>query len=505
MSVSAETRPSFNPLFGVFILVLAAVLAISVTLMGNLAVFGLLAAFLFILFVGYPVLGLYATTALLLLSGSAGVIGFVSEGSTLAVTLAKLCGLAALSAWAINVLTRKIHVELSAPVVLLGAFCVWALTGSVLSVDVRQTWPEWIRLITLFGYFLLAVNTLNSRRNIHIFVILLLLCGLAMSFVAVAQYCLPQYHFAGAEAWRGLGAVEGAYIDQESLQGEAAIRVSGRAGHSNWLAMIVLLILPLNFYWYSLAKTKKLKALIIFTIGIELVTLVLTYTRTGLMIGLVLGFLLLLKKFVRVSALRVFAFLFAVVIAWSLLPGAYKERVLSPKQYTGSKSVQSRIELQKAAGRYFLENPVVGLGMGGFGLEFIHERNDTAQMMKFMVNKQGWLPVFIGTHNMPLQLGCDTGAIGLVLFSAFFVLMMRRLFLMEKQYRAAGDVQGAALASALFVSLIGFMFCTVFLHALLQKIWWMIAALAVVLPLYAVNFKEGLASVAPRTDEAGPE
>lgn len=486
-------------------ILLAVVYGVAVLLLGKMALVALVGTVMFLLFIYFPVLGLYATTALLLLSGSRGIVGVV-EGGALALTLARLCGTAALGAWIVNLLVRKIRFEFDWPVILLSSFCGWALLSSLVSPERGQVIPEWIRLVTLLGFFLLAVNTLNSPRNLHYFLLLIMICGLIMSFFAVAQYVFPNYQFAGAEPWQSLkmGAGDAAYIDQESLQGESAIRVSGRAGHSNWLALVILLILPLNSYWFSVAKTRKLKCFIAFMAAIEVVTLVLTYTRTGLVIGVVLGVLLLLKRLVRMTPIRLFTALGVLVLGWAMLPNAYKERVLSPKQYTSSRSVQSRLELQKSAARYFLENPVFGLGSGGFGTQFVHEGGHTAAMMRSYVRYAGWQPVFIGTHNMYLQLGADTGAVGLALYLAFLVIMLRRLYLTERYFEMKGDTQGAAMASAIFVSLIGFALCAVFLHALGQKIWWMVAAAAVVLPLYRMDFRNGLEPRGGWSTEARP-
>jgi len=180
------------------------------------------------------------------------------------------------------------------------------------------------------------------------------------------------------------------------------------------------------------------------------------------------------------------------VFGWIVLPQPYKERVFSPQQYTRSTSVQSRLDMQEAALRYFAQNPLFGYGSGGFGTQFIHERNQSAALMRMYVKYAGWQPVFIGTHNMYLQLLADTGFVGFCLFMAFLTLLLRQLYLKEKRCIAEGDAQGAAMASALFVSLVAFVLCAVFLHGLSQKIWWMIAAAAVVLCLYNMSFKEGL-------------
>lgn len=463
----------------------AIALATAILYAETLAIFALIGIIFLTAFVWYPVLGLYATTVLLLLSGSGGIVGFVGGMDTLAVTLAKLCGTAALAAWALNLLTRKLPIALSAPVLLLGGFCLWLALGTLLSPTVVQQWPEWLRLITLLGYFLLAINTLNTSKNLRTFVLLLLLCGIVMSAVAVLQYIIPAWHTTGT-----LGSTSGAYIDPDSLQGDAAIRVSGRAGHSNWLAMILLLILPLNTYWFSIAKSNRLRLFILLGSALELLALVLTFTRTGLLIGSLIFCALLIKSMVRISPLRLCTFLFALVVAWILLPAPYKERVMTPKQYTQSTSVKSRIELQDAAARYMIENPIVGLGAGGFGINLIRENTKTAHTMKYMVERQGWDAIFIGTHNMFLQIGCDAGVVGLTIFLFFLYALLRALLQSERRYRSNGDKQGQALAGALLISIVGFVFCAIFLHALQQKIWWMIAAAATALPMYNLDFRD---------------
>lgn len=490
MSVNTyQSGSGINPWQVLGFLLLAAILCVGIVALQENAIYLLIATMLFVAFVHVPVLGLYATTLLLLLSGSQGILGSVQEGA-IAVTLSRLCGTAALGAWLINILARKISFQLNAPAIWLCVYCAWALFSTVMSLEVGELFPEWFRLVTLLGFFLLAVNTLNTPRKLHIYVVILVFSGMVMSLVAVIQVVTPQLQVAGIEAWRTLGSADVAFIDQESLQGEAAIRASGTAGHSNWLAMALLLILPLNAYWWKVCNNWRCKTFILMSTALEVLALVFTYTRTGLVIGVVLGLLLLFKQLVRMTPLRVCAFLLALIAAWLALPQPYKERVLNPKQYTESRSVQSRFELQEAAAEYAIANPVFGLGTGGFGTEFVRENNRTARTMKYFVDYAGWQAVFIGTHNMYLQIASDTGFVGLFFFICFYVLTVRGVMRAEDRFRQDGDVWGETLCASLFVSLIGFALVAVFLHALTQKIWWMITAAAIVIPLYNMHFKD---------------
>ncbi|MCL4217159.1 MAG: hypothetical protein KJ052_09185, partial [Candidatus Hydrogenedentes bacterium] len=55
-----------------------------------------------------------------------------------------------------------------------------------------------------------------------------------------------------------------------------------------------------------------------------------------------------------------------------------------------------------------------------------------------------------------------------------------------------GDTRMAALGSSLEISLWSFIVCAFFLHALQQKIWWMMAAAGAIYPVYRIGIQERL-------------
>lgn len=491
MSIAAGERNLTSPatLLGLF--ALACVLALGIVASAKLAIFGLVGALFFVYFMMYPVLGLYATTVLLLLQGSSGVLSLVNDAAPMAITVASLGGAAALAAWLANMLIRKTGLVLNWPILMMAGFIGWALFATILGVNFGSEFPHWARLAVRFAYFVFAINVLNSRRKIQYFVLTILVCSFFMAGSGVMQYFMPSLQVTASEAVAGVGGSggDGAFVDQESLQGEAAVRVSGRAGHSNWLAMILLVVLPLNYFWMTLAKTKRTKLLVLAAVALEIVALVLTFTRTGVIIGVVIAALFLMRGLVRITPLRIFAVLGMMAMAWTALPGPYKERVLNFSMYTSSVSVNSRLELQKAAARYTIENPITGLGVGGFGEEFVHEGNETSATMRYMVYHNGWQAIFIGTHNMYLQITADTGLVGLVFYLAFFVVLLNRLFALRRYYIAKEDHLGSTLTDTSLIAIIAFLVCAIFLHALHQEIWWMLVALGVALEQYRIDFR----------------
>jgi len=463
-------------------LALGAVLGVAIFASGGYAVMALAGVLAFALYARYPAVGLYVTTVLLLLSGSAGVLGALRVAVPL--TLAKVSGAALLVAWAGNVLVRRQRVHVGKEMIILAAFFAWAGVGVFASSYYQQQWPEWVRLATLVAFFALSVQLLDSPATLHRYLVLLCVCGLLMSLFAIAQYFIPALQLDVATAVQSLGAgAEGAYIDPDSLSGGAAVRVSGRAGHSNWLAMALLVLLPLNAYWFGTARTRRMQGAVLLTAGCELIALVLTFTRTGFLIGFVAAALLLFRRLIHVGPRRATALAMVVFLSWFLLPGPYKERVLTFTQYSRSDSVSHRLELQEAAFDIMTESPVWGVGLGGFGTHIIEKTSQVAYIMRWLVEDQNWNPVFLGAHNLYLQLACDTGLVGLALILLFFGALLRRLRRARQDFEARGEDRLARMTAVLGVSMLTFLCAGIFLHALQQKIWWMIAAVATVIAM----------------------
>jgi O-antigen ligase len=301
-----------------------------------------------------------------------------------------------------------------------------------------------------------------------------------MSAYALLQYMMPSLQFSEASGFAGIGAgAEKAFVDYEGVQSGPAIRVSGRSGHSNWLALALLLILPLNTYWFASAQSRKGKVLASLAVLFEVIALVLTFTRLGLLVGVTVAVVLVAKRLVRFNPYRVSALAVALVLAWFVLPAPYKERVLDFTQYSSSRSTEARMDLQAYAWDYMQDRPVAGIGIGGFGMRFQEEDHWVAAHLRYLIDHHGWNPVYYGPHNLYLQLGSETGVVGLLLFAVLLVFLLRNIHQAQKALKRTGDAKAALLAGAIEVSLLSFVFCAVFLHALLQKIWWMVAAAAV--------------------------
>lgn len=474
----SSTRGGINPLSALIVILLAVAVAVGIIAVEERAVIGLVGLVLVFYFLRNPVVGLYLTTALLLLSGLIGGLGILPYGAPS--TAAKACGAATIAAWVLNVLTTGKRFRFGREVLLPLAFAGWALVGISYSLTWRVQLPEWNRLVAVVAYFILAIHLLDTKEKLHRFVVLVLSCAFAMSVFAIAQYFLPRFQLAGVAGIESIaGGADMAFVDPEGTVTGAAVRVTGGTGHSNWLAFMLLLVLPLNVYWYSTMKSRRGRAFVVAAVLVEVAALVMTFTRVSLVVGILVALILVGRSLVRLNPYRVSALAAALVVAWFLVPTAYKERVLDVSTYRGSESTAARVELQSYAWEYMQDFPVVGVGLGGFGLHFHEENSPIAAMLRWMHDELGFNPIYYGPHNMYLQVGSEAGTIGLALMLLFFLMALLHAQRAERMCRTIGERQLATLAGAATVSVLSFLFCAVFLHALHQRIWWIVFAIAV--------------------------
>jgi len=149
-----------------------------------------------------------------------------------------------------------------------------------------------------------------------------------------------------------------------------------------------------------------------------------------------------------------------------------------------------------------LEKPLWGVGLSGYGLRIVDGDSEVAHIMRWLVDEMHWDPRIIGTHNMYLQLASETGLGGLALMLLFFGILLRYLGQAERSYLKLGNEPAATLVMSLQVSLLSFLLCAIFLHALQQKIWWMMASIAAVVPLYTAGVAERRASAPVPAEDA---
>jgi hypothetical protein len=425
----------------------------------------------------WPIIGLVAVV----LSGTCFQIIGSDMITGLPLSLGKLFGLLAMGAWLLRAIRNRIPCtyspQLLALLCYLGAmFVVGVLVHPVEPADENGI----MRFFQVAVVFWLTANLAGTDRRALLIGCASLTAGLAISgFTGVLEHFIPSFAVESDDPALKFGAL-GAVIDHDSLEGVDLRRITGGLGDSNWLAVSVVAVLPLNLFWWRLARGHVARSLVLGVTGLQLLALLLSYTRSGF-IGLAAAVLFLAWR--RVISVRLLAFggVVAILLGLIWLPPGFADRMFSVKYLTEG-STPMRQDLTGSALGFALEHPLLGHGFGQFGVEFVARLNTS------LANKVGaWgfelaraidegreYKHNIGTHNLYLEIAVEYGLLGLVPFMAFLVFALKDLRCGERW----GNEEQRLLAICIAAGLISFFICGLFVHAKYLKILWFLAGLA---------------------------
>jgi O-antigen ligase len=252
--------------------------------------------------------------------------------------------------------------------------------------------------------------------------------------------------------------------------------VTGLFAHPNSLGGVTAANLPFFYYLIGVQKSLKSKILISSLMAIAAAVIVLTNSRTALIaIVSFFGFVWLKSK---VKLFSIIPILLCMIIIWHFTPPETKERYLtigkaanivsgdSHKKEAGVSSMAHRWMLIKVSFEVFLENPVIGVGVGCF------------QPLNGLRNNI-WLP----THCLYTEILAELGILGFLVFSyliwsIFQNIKLTRTLLSEID----SDVTFLSnILSAMSMFLILRLVVGLFGNDLYTNYWWMAGGLSVVL------------------------
>jgi len=196
-------------------------------------------------------------------------------------------------------------------------------------------------------------------------------------------------------------------------------------------------------------------------IGMEAVTVVLTYSRGG---ALTLGVILLVyfwKLRRRRERSFLYAGLLAALLALPVLPSSYVDRLSTITNVEADRtgSAQERMSDMIIAAKTIMANPLIGAGMG-------------MNMLVMREARGGWL----GVHNVYLEHALDLGLIGLGMFVLLLWSCIRAVARIQEQ---SSSPELVFLAQGLEISLIAYATAAMFHPVSYQYYFYYIAGLAI--------------------------
>lgn len=339
--------------------------------------------------------------------------------------------------------------------------------------------------IRLLMMLLLATATATfagqSQRALDT-VVLALMCAIGLTgIIGLAEHFVPSLAIQSDDPRLAKGAL-GGIVDSESLRGVAIKRITGGIGDANWLSYSIAMAVPLIVYAWIRWKSAWMRTLILTLGALQLIALVLSYTRTGFLGLGVAGLYLIIRRAVPLRPM-LFIMMLSLVGGMVYLPPGFLDRMFS-KQYLKDGSTPLRRLFFVHGAQLWREKPVFGYGYKGFGVNF-YDRvlSDTPEDIRVVawvddleqsVIEGRELVSNIGAHNLELEVLIEYGLLGTILYFGIFAVTIREMFRIE----ARGPPHLRILAIAITASLIAFLVCGLLGHAKYLKFLWLMFGLA---------------------------
>lgn len=333
--------------------------------------------------------------------------------------------------------------------VYISLFMLAVLASDMVAIDPANAIDKTFKLVRMVSFYFLVINIVRSRSSLHRVLWTMIVAGFLSAVYGLYQY----------------------YITPEAL--EPDMRVSGTIDDPVSFSHAIVILLPL--VWYMLTHQSNLAARLFLAIaGLTfLLGILLSGARSGMMAAA--GALLLLA--LREKRPLINITLVALLIAGSLIlmPEHIKRRVgLSYEIDKAAQFSSERRETYYTFGlQLFLENPIIGTGMGGFAEAYSRSE------YRFMRSEGDVKRI---AHNMYLEIATGTGLLGLLPFLSILFVSLANL------QRVLGCSQLGTLcdlAKMIRISLSAFMFVGLFSSSQYDKPLWLLIGLASIIPVLA--------------------
>jgi len=327
--------------------------------------------------------------------------------------------------------TSNFDIRLTGLEVLLAAFIGLIFFSLSYSTNPASGLFEAFRMIALFIFVILVINTVFTSRQI---LILLIAGTLVSAGLATASLILT---FLNPE----IAAINYMMMGR-GIAGRAAI---GDVD-PNYFATIFFLPIAFTTAVLHADVDKKYRLMALVLLAVLVGGALSTYSRSAWVAIFFIG-LLIIYYYRNINIALVFAGIFLVLLA--VMPelritlASVFNRILDIFSGTTDASSKMRIVLGQVAIKMFLENSILGVGFRAFPTEF-ELRNTAFGMLE--VNEP---------HNITYMVFAELGLVGFLLFAAILFFLFRMAY--RNMRMSLNDPWQRIIATSLLVSLVGYL------------------------------------------------
>lgn len=309
------------------------------------------------------------------------------------------------------------RLTMTPPVVLFIFFAFWMTLTSIFAIHPDQVYPQWNKVMKIFGMTLVVLMLLKERKHIE--------CAIWSIVISIGYY-----------------GVKGGIF---TIRSGGSDRVWGPAGTfiegNNEVALAFVMVIPLMFYLMKITKNRWGRYSFMASIGLCAFAALGSYSRGALLAVAAMGAFLWLKSKEKIALGLVLVVLAPVMFL--AMPSQWHARMDTIKDYQSDGSAMGRVNAWHMATNLAKDRP---LG-GGF------------EIYDYGVFRL-YAPVpedVHAAHSIYFQILGEHGFVGLLIYLALGVMTWRSGSWIIKRTRLDPEFHWAAdLANLLQVSLLGF-------------------------------------------------
>jgi probable O-glycosylation ligase (exosortase A-associated) len=254
-------------------------------------------------------------------------------------------------------------------------------------------------------------------------------------------------------------------------------------GDGNDFALSVCITLPMAIYIYTNTHNKLLK----YFFGISSIFLTLSIIATqsrggtlGLAAIIIYYFLESKKKLKNVFYIGI-----CTIILLMVGSTIFFERMASIKNYKTDSTAQQRINAWKAGIRMAIDNPLFGIGPGGFGSAYGRDYRP-----KEFQSRRGGLK-WLNAHSIYFQLLGETGLPGFLLLLILIFGNLKKNKLIIRELKNSDEIKMKSLFIGINASIIGFATAGAFLTAAYYPHLYVLVAISTCAQMLYIDHKRG--------------
>jgi putative inorganic carbon (hco3(-)) transporter len=265
-----------------------------------------------------------------------------------------------------------------------------------------------------------------------------------------------------------------------------AVRIAGPIGEPNFFALSLVMIFPLAVGVLVAEDRRILRILAISCIVFILSSIMLTYSRGGFVaIAATLLAMLFFPSFRKISLILILGGIFITPV---IAPEGYIDRVFTlssvledQPESLADRSLRGRTSENRAAIDMFLDHIVVGVGVGNYNYHY----QDYSENYGLDVRRTQR-----SAHSLYLEIASEQGLVGLIMFGTLIFYAFKSIFVARSIYINLKNEKFAKLCTAIFISLVGYLTGSIFLHDSFPRYFWLLIGIALSLQGIAIQYHQ---------------